>query len=392
MGILKKLFALKGTGSPPTAGKACHLCGKTNPLEVKFCFFCGGSFQVVSDTFDAFISYRRETASELASLLKFQLENRFNRRVFLDINELQVGRFDEELLRRIEKTPNFIVILSRASLDRCVNKSDWLKREIMHALETSRNIIPVFTENFSFPSDEVWALLPPEMEILPSLNGVIYSHIHQDSAVSKIASYMKTEVEVSPIRVFLTPEPTEQPSPNKTTSKPERKASLAGFNRPLVEKKSVDAIQPSGEMPQNAIDSIVALPALGTKLDPPAIFASTSPESAKSAPMFYPRLSESISDSFVIQSIIKPGEIRFNTLGTASLTVASRFSSPKKADKSAKKADTSPANFGPASLRVIETYQSPASCSDKFSASNSDYINPQLGAAQIRITKGIVNV
>jgi hypothetical protein len=300
MGILKKLFALKRTGSPPTTGKACHLCGKTNSLEVKFCSFCGGSFQVVSDSFDAFISYRRETASELASLLKFQLENRFNRRVFLDINELQVGRFDEELLRRIEKTPNFIVILSRASLDRCVNKSDWLKREIMHALGTGRNIIPVFTESFSFPSDEVWALLPPEMEILPSLNGVIYSHIHQDSAVSKIASYMKTEVEVCPIPDFPKPEPTQQLPPVETDSEQETESCSTEISKPIVDKKTEDAIQPYGEMTQNAIDPIVTLPAVGTRPNSPSIFAATSPESATSVPMFHPRLSESILENLEI--------------------------------------------------------------------------------------------
>jgi hypothetical protein len=193
MSLFQNLFGKKGSQAPDTKGKTCSSCGASNHLDVKFCSSCGSEFHLVSDSFDAFISYRRETGSELASLLKIQLENRFNKSIFLDVNELQVGRFDEELLNRIEKTPNFIVILSKASLDRCANKSDWLKRELMQALKTGSNIIPVITEGFAFPSDELWALLPSEMRVLPSLNGVNYSHIHQDSAIRKIASYMKSE-------------------------------------------------------------------------------------------------------------------------------------------------------------------------------------------------------
>ena len=197
MSMLQKFFGKKGSGNEKAKGKTCPFCGAINTLEVKFCPSCGGEFHIVLDNFDAFISYRRETGSELASLLKIQFENRFHKTIFLDVNELQVGRFDEELLNRIENTPNFIVILSRASLDRCANKSDWFKREIMHALNTGRNIIPVMTEGFVFPSDELWALLPTEMRVLPSLNGVNYSHIHQDSALRKIASYMKTQTDIS---------------------------------------------------------------------------------------------------------------------------------------------------------------------------------------------------
>ena len=205
MSILHKIFKKKGPQDEKSKGKTCSSCSAINPLDVKFCSFCGGEFRVVSDTFDAFISYRRESGSDLASLLKIQLEDRFHKTIFLDVNELQVGRFDEALLNRIEKTPNFIVILSRASLDRCANKSDWLKREVMQAFKTGRNIIPVLAEGFTYPTDEIWALLPTEMRVLPSLNGVNYSHIHQDSAIRKIASYMKTQKEISGRQVIPPP-------------------------------------------------------------------------------------------------------------------------------------------------------------------------------------------
>lgn len=207
MAFLKSLF---GTKEP----KTCPVCGQENPANAKFCSNCSSEFPDVHDHYDAFISYRRESGSDLASLIKSQLESRFHKKVFLDIKELQVGKFDEKLLLRIEETANFILILSKASLDRCVNKSDWLKREIMHALKTGRNIIPVFTEGFVFPTDEVWALLPPEMHRdLPAFNGVTYSHIYQDDAIRKIASYMKTDAEVSPWQDAGNREESQPPPP-----------------------------------------------------------------------------------------------------------------------------------------------------------------------------------
>jgi formylglycine-generating enzyme required for sulfatase activity len=257
MTFLRRLLGTKGPDNEQPTGKTCPSCGQRNPLEVKFCSSCGSEFLVVSDRFDAFISYRRETGSDLASLLKIQLENRFHKQIFLDINELQVGRFDEELLRRIEVTANFILILSRASLDRCANKSDWLKREIMHALETGRNIIPIFTEGFTFPTDEVWALLPPEMRVLPSLNGVTYSHIHQDSAIRKIASYMKTESEMAPAQVNPNPEVLQSPPSGDRfhTSQPDNQMA------PTVKNESIQLTPPEKQEIFPKVEPLDAKPA-----------------------------------------------------------------------------------------------------------------------------------
>ncbi len=169
--------------------------------------------------FDAFISYRRETGSDLASLIKIQLENRYHKRIFLDVKELQVGRFDEMLLTRIEETPNFILILSKDSLDRCVIKTDWLKREIMQAIKTGRNIIPVLAPGFSLPSEELWKNLPAEMQVLQSLNGITYNHIYQDTAIEKILSYMIAEVPtLPPVTVPLPDKPVPPPSPGTLPS------------------------------------------------------------------------------------------------------------------------------------------------------------------------------
>jgi len=139
-------------------------------------------------------------------LFKFQLEKAYHKKIFLDVKELQVGRFDEMLLKRIEQTPNFILILSKDSLDHCNVKTDWLKREIVHAIKTGRNIIPVMTEQFKFPSEDAWKEMPEEMQLLPSLNMIRYLHDYQDTAIGKIVSYMRTEVR-EPIKQIPSKEP-----------------------------------------------------------------------------------------------------------------------------------------------------------------------------------------
>ena len=167
--------------------KQCENCQKSNPADAKFCLACGSKFREDSKAYDAFISYRRETGSHIATAIQVMLESQYKKHIFLDVRELQIGRFDEELLTRIEQTPSFILILSRGCLDRCAEKSDWLKREVVHALEHKRNIIPVIMEDFTYPNEEKLALLPDAMRVLPNLQAVAYSHVHQESAIRRIA-------------------------------------------------------------------------------------------------------------------------------------------------------------------------------------------------------------
>lgn len=193
MKFLQNLFKGNNPDNNKLTFIKCSICGFSNHSNIRFCASCGSILAELPDYFDAFISYRRETASELASLIKVQLENFYNKKIFLDVKELQVGKFDEALLSRIEESPNFILVLSKNSLDRCVDKSDWLKREIIHALVTNRNIIPVYMDGFKFPEQDTWAFLPEKMRDLKSLQAIMYNHVNQDSAIRQIASYMKVD-------------------------------------------------------------------------------------------------------------------------------------------------------------------------------------------------------
>ena len=92
--------------------------------------------------YSVFISYRRQGGAHYARILKAELERR-GYRVFLDYDELNDGRFDSRIMQAIESAPVFIFILSPGSLDRCVNEDDWVRHEIIYAMQTERNIVPV---------------------------------------------------------------------------------------------------------------------------------------------------------------------------------------------------------------------------------------------------------
>lgn len=92
--------------------------------------------------YDIFISYRREGGKNYARTLKPELEKR-GFRVFLDFDELKDGVFDKRIMDAIANAPIFLVILSKGSLDRCVNDGDWVKEEILYADKTNRHIVPV---------------------------------------------------------------------------------------------------------------------------------------------------------------------------------------------------------------------------------------------------------
>ncbi len=138
--------------------------------------------------YDVFISYRREYGGELAQLVCDRLKDR-GIRVFFDLESLNNGKFNEELYQVIENTPNFVVILVNHALDRCVNEGDWVRREVVHAIQCEKNIIPYLKHPYAFPED-----LPEDMRELPSYNGVEHystSRRYMDAAIDELIAKME---------------------------------------------------------------------------------------------------------------------------------------------------------------------------------------------------------
>ena len=134
---------------------------------------------------DVFISYRREGGYAMARLLYECLKNN-GLSVFLDLEELRSGQFNEKLYQEIDKCKNFVLVLPPNSLDRCHAENDWLRLEIEYAIKQQKNIIPVMMVGFEFPEQ-----LPPSLQVLPFFNGVKSSREYFDATIKKILSMLR---------------------------------------------------------------------------------------------------------------------------------------------------------------------------------------------------------
>ena len=118
------------------------------------------------DKYDVFLSYRRDGGETMAILLRDRLVAK-GYRVFLDVENLRSGDFNEKLLQIIQNCTDFIVVLSAGSLDRCVNDGDWVRREIAHALSHDKNVVPLLLRGFEWPET-----LPKDISQLANRGGV----------------------------------------------------------------------------------------------------------------------------------------------------------------------------------------------------------------------------
>ncbi|XP_026744388.1 sterile alpha and TIR motif-containing protein 1 isoform X2 [Trichoplusia ni] len=138
---------------------------------------------------DVFVSYRRSNGSQLASLLKVHLQLR-GFTVFIDVERLEAGKFDNNLLQSIRQAKHFLLVLTPNALDRCKTDSDrkdWVHRETVAALQSQCNIVPII-DNFEWPKAEE---LPEDMRAVCHFNGVRWIHDYQDACVDKLESFLR---------------------------------------------------------------------------------------------------------------------------------------------------------------------------------------------------------
>jgi tetratricopeptide (TPR) repeat protein len=96
-----------------------------------------------------FISYRRDVGGMIAMALHQHLTEH-GLDTFYDIESIRAGQFDTIILSQIAARPYFLLVLTPGTLERCVEPTDWLRREIEQALKTQRVIVPAHTPNFDF--------------------------------------------------------------------------------------------------------------------------------------------------------------------------------------------------------------------------------------------------
>lgn len=115
-------------------------------------------------SYDIFICYRREGGAQYARIMQLMLQQR-GYKVFLDYDELTDGIFGEHIKKAIIDAPIFMLILSENSLDRCMNDTDWVRQEIMLAINNNKPVIPINPDNKfkGLPEDKNDKFLPVEI-------------------------------------------------------------------------------------------------------------------------------------------------------------------------------------------------------------------------------------
>ena len=130
-----------------------------------------------------FISYRRSVASFIARAIFMDLrEHGYD--AFMDVESIDSGQFDSIILNQIAARTHFVLILTPGSAERFANEGDWLRREVEHAMELKRNIVPVLAYGFTFATNEQY--FTGKLADLPRYNALTVPHEFFDPAMEKL--------------------------------------------------------------------------------------------------------------------------------------------------------------------------------------------------------------
>ncbi len=222
--------------------RKCPSCDfETEDEKIKFCPSDGTKLAEPVVWYDAFISYRHKGGKFAAQAIRASLQAHRGLNVFVDVNEVRPGPFDEALLTKIEAAPNFILVLSEDSLERCQNEGDWLRREIVHALKHGRHIIPVLLDGFEMPKAES---LPADIRELTRWQAVRFDDTFPDGSYRRIGEWCKvarqateaTRASVDPVQSRPAPSPVVPkpvgPDLGQAAAAAERPRASSGPTRP----------------------------------------------------------------------------------------------------------------------------------------------------------------
>lgn len=132
-----------------------------------------------------FISYRR-SASNYAARAVYEYLTNAGFDVFLDYTSIASGDFAEIILKQIAARAHFLVLLAPGTLERASEPDDWVRREIEHAIDTERNIVPLFFDGFSFSDFENY--LTGKLEVLQRFNGINIPSAYFNEAMERLVT------------------------------------------------------------------------------------------------------------------------------------------------------------------------------------------------------------
>lgn len=150
--------------------ESMNQCLKSNPLNKN------------NFNYQIFISYRRNGSDAHARVFYEKLKE-IGYSVFLDFESLFSGGFENNILSAIEQCEDFVLLLPKDGLKRCVNEEDVLRKEIRQAIKSGKNIIPIFINGFTMPDKEK---LPEDIAELADEHGFECSMEYFDAVFEKL--------------------------------------------------------------------------------------------------------------------------------------------------------------------------------------------------------------
>jgi tetratricopeptide (TPR) repeat protein len=137
--------------------------------------------------YDAFISYRRDPGLPYSMLIETHLGFR-KKTVFRDMDDLQSGRFVDELQAAIRHARHMIILMTPDFFERCANEKDVVRAEVATALRCGTHIIPIMMEGFVWPKADS---LPDEIRDICGINAMSYSSEFFTAFIDKLHSWME---------------------------------------------------------------------------------------------------------------------------------------------------------------------------------------------------------
>jgi tetratricopeptide (TPR) repeat protein len=159
-----------------------------------------------------FISYRRTNVYIAQAVYSNLMEYGYD--VFLDFESIDAGSFLRIILNQIAARAHFILILTPSALNGCTNPDDFIRREIEHAIEHKRNIVPLMFENFDF--GDVRSYLSGQLALLPEYNGIRMPADFFKEAMSRLRDRFLSK----PLDIILHPLPVGMSTEKQSDEKP----------------------------------------------------------------------------------------------------------------------------------------------------------------------------
>lgn len=138
---------------------------------------------VMSIKYDVFISYRRDKGGDLARYFQSEL-NRKNYKCFIDVEELNAGHFPSKLYECISNSDLVLLLLSEGSIDRLLNKDDYVRQELIAALENNKTLFIVSKEPDIY--NKLGEYQDEIVNYIKQMNILIYTHEGCSTIVQKI--------------------------------------------------------------------------------------------------------------------------------------------------------------------------------------------------------------